>query len=505
MVRSRWALSSVREFEYDGHNPAALIETYVAWIDTLSYRPLPGGGRDYDDPPWRDADTDSLTLSLPHVDFNHLYIFAVRSIDDAGAEEAALQHVDNVRFFRISSRTPPGPSAFVWIVPERDCGPNADFVAGQLTFAWTYAAGFACVPIVETSWTVNDTTEWTPVPLDVHELVVFPTVGAHTFYFRAIDSQGRVALAQTPFEVLGGPRFCSAESRYLLVVLDTEASALQNTQILPEVYREVERAWVADLFASYELRIHETFGTEPPPPQLADCASAVVWFHSAHVAARDPSVLLDFHRPSSGSDARPCRWLDEYIDVGGNLLVCGFLPSRAIGTFDVAPDGASTEDMEYPIDFEQTLSDPRWLPHWAAVRFGLARVDDAVLSTFGATGELAAKRLAFARAEVGGYPDLPFDPLTWPKGPIEGGCGFYERGVFPIAGEAEVLYTANDTGIPIAIRRHVGPGQRGNAVWLGFHPWFFQRPEVEELFRAVLLDFGVPPGRAPLARAGARP
>ena len=60
--------------------------------------------------------------------------------------------------------------------------------------------------------------------------------------------------------------------------------------------------------------------------------------------------------------------------------------------------------------------------------------------------------------------------------------------------DAEVLYRANDeSGPSIAVRKYNRPGVAGNIVYLGFHPYFFQRPQIRELIHVVLDEFGEVP------------
>ena len=131
--------------------------------------------------------------------------------------------------------------------------------------------------------------------------------------------------------------------------------------------------------------------------------------------------------------------------------------------------------------------------HWAATRLGVARVE----RTFGNTNTypLAPDRLRLARSRIGGanpYPDLPFDPLTWPRGPERRGFGYYDRDLTPMPG-AEAIFDFNDTNLPIAIRRLTSPGVNGNTMYLGFHPYFVGRPEFRTFLEAVLEDFGETP------------
>jgi hypothetical protein len=125
---------------------------------------------------------------------------------------------------------------------------------------------------------------------------------------------------------------------------------------------------------------------------------------------------------------------------------------------------------------------------------GIDRTDATVGNTRGPADP--ALRLRTATSEVrgcfGAYPDLDFDPLTWPNGPIEGGFGFYDRGVQPVVGDADVVHMLNDTRVPLAVRRLRPPEGFGKTIYLGFHPYLLQRPQVGELFHAALSDFGEP-------------
>jgi hypothetical protein len=160
--------------------------------------------------------------------------------------------------------------------------------------------------------------------------------------------------------------------------------------------------------------------------------------------------------------------------------------------------------------FRNTLADPDLVPHWAATLLGIARIEETIGITQGESQ--AANRLRVARSRASGYPDLEFDPLTWPQGPVVRGFGFYDRGIVPLAGDpgypdAEVLYTFNDDERSIAIRRPSpdGPGIHGNVVVLGFHPYFLDRPQARAMIRAVLRDFGETPRGALAASTGGSP
>ena len=60
-----------------------------------------------------------------------------------------------------------------------------------------------------------------------------------------------------------------------------------------------------------------------------------------------------------------------------------------------------------------------------------------------------------------------------------------------------MIYELNDTGASLGVRRLVAPGVLGNAIYVGFHPYFVDDGAFRALVRAALADFGEPtePGR----------
>ena len=45
----------------------------------------------------------------------------------------------------------------------------------------------------------------------------------------------------------------------------------------------------------------------------------------------------------------------------------------------------------------------------------------------------------------------------------------------------------------IGVRRLTAPGINGNLVFLGFHPYFIERPLFRQLIQAIMTDFGEEP------------
>jgi hypothetical protein len=206
-----------------------------------------------------------------------------------------------------------------------------------------------------------------------------------------------------------------------------------------------------------------------------------VWFCSAAVGDGDNILFDGYHR-------EPPNPLSSYLSAGGNLFLVGLTPVEAIRYFE-RPD-LPPQLQQIPVVFARTLTDTTYLPHWAATHFGIARIDESIASTQGEPPG-SPNRLRIAKAVVAGYPDLPFDPLTWPDGPNQRGFGYYDRTITPIIGAAEVIYRANTvTGPSIGVRRLRDPQAGGSTVYMGFHPYFVERPAFRQLVRAVLSSFG---------------
>jgi hypothetical protein len=310
---------------------------------------------------------------------------------------------------------------------------------------------------------------------------------------RAVDREGFLSLLVAKLRVLPGPRNCEEASRFVLVVLDTDERALANDAIWPLSYRAIERSLIHYYFDGYRYQIHETErGVSPPDVGLLTCASSVFWFHSSEVDV-DDSTLLQYHRDGENP-------LPSYIASGGNFFLCGIQPSNALKYFEGIAFPVP-QLQPHPVLFSSTLDGEGSVPHWVATFLGIDRIEGTVGNTQGASqAPLRLRRASSRIVEPHPYPDLPFDPLTWPQGTLVRGFGYYDRGVIPLTGDprfpdAESIYLFNDEEISIAVRRlsPEGPGVNGNTVYLGFHPYFLDRPLSRELIRAVLADFGESP------------
>jgi hypothetical protein len=505
VVGYRYALTSREDMVRDTGIQSPTQGQLTRWLDTITYYPNFSGGYFTDSLVWRFTDRDSVlfpnvTTTTPP---NFAY-FGVRAIDDAGAEEQILTPDVNTRRFFVT-RSLNGPRIFVnsnILGTWRTGGTTQtrDVFAGQgLRFRWRAIPGPSGAPVAGYSFAVDDTSRWTPYSLPSTEFpeqppggpeeLWFPEGGPHTFYVRAIDAAGFVRVLAARLKVFLGPRFAPAESRYILIVVDSQPGGPQESLVWPLNFEEIEVGLVHYYFEGYNYVVHETSGALPPTLTLLDWATSCFWFHSAEVGGQYSSSLQKYHQV-------PPNPLPSYVASGGNLFICGVQPVHALRYYE-ATDGTVQLVQNTPVDFGTTIADTSLVDHWMAAQFGISRI----LETWGDTntGSLAPKRVRTCTSQIttgaNPYPDLPFDPLSWPSGPILRGFGYYDRGIelLDVENPAEVIYTANESQDAIAIRRLTQPGVNGNVMYVGFHHYFVERPAFRQFIRAVLTDFGETP------------
>lgn len=506
VVGYRTALSSREDIIRDTGIPDPTAGEIIAWLDTITYYPDFSGGYYTDSLVWRFTEEDSIiypsvTTTVPP---NRMF-FAVRAIDNAGAVEQVLQRRVNTRFFSVLSALN-GPSISLvsnilgtWVTGDPPV--TRDVFAGQgLRFNWRATPGPAGVPVAGFGTAVDDTSLWSPFSPALTEfpeqipgedpVFWFPDAGAHTLFVRAIDQGGFVNVLAAQLQVFQGPRFHPASERYLLLVLDTDPGSLQGDSIWPLDFEEVELGLMEYYFEGFQRRqIHETRGRDAPSLALLDKASSVFWFHSTDVRQGDSSILKRYHED-------PPNPLPSYIASGGNFLLCGLQPSWALRYFENVLTGEVTFQQNEPVSFQSSLTDTTLVDHWMATLFGIAVIQRSIGNTN--PDPLAGDRLRTAKSQITApnpYPDLPFDPLTWPRGAERRGFGFYDRGLLPLdtgvpGTLAQVVFTANTSSDAIALRRLTEPGVESNVIYLGFHPYFVERPAFRQFVRAVLTDFG---------------
>lgn len=489
-----YAITSTADFQRDRGEFPASVSVMAAWMDTLTYYPDFSGGYFTDSLVWRIADEDSIRFTAEVTVAPDLLAFGVRA--QSHGEREHLQSVRNFRMFRAST-TINGPTlhvasdlAGVWNSGEFP-PPHEIFAGNGLRFRWTAEPGPTDAPVAGFAYAVDDTSMWSAYSAAQQwppegDPAWLPAPGPHTLFVRAIDEAGAVTVVAAALVVYAGPQSCADPG--VLVVLDTSPSWLQAESIWPDDYAAVERQLAEQWFDGYDIQIFETNGVTPPPVSMLDCASTVVWLHSASLLSGDPSVLRNYHTTHPNP-------LPSYVASGGNVMLCGLWPSRAMA-YVQSVDGSVGAMGNPPFDFGATLGDADVVSHWLAGIVGV----DLVAQSHGNTypPSQAGNRLALCRSQITGgpnaYPDLAFDPATWPDGATQAGFGYYDRGVKPLAAAGtEVIYTANDSSDAIAVRHLTSPGTNGNVVYLGFHPYFLDRTAFTMFAQAALADFGETP------------
>lgn len=520
-VSYKYALASFFDFARDTGDTTPGTGELLAWIDSLTYYPLPGGGYDTDSLVWRSTDEDTVRFrnvtlttdipSPPELNKNKI-VFAVRAIDNAGAEEQVLSlsssSPGNVVVFDVKKRVN-GPCISVVsnVVGNWNCfsarEPRGVFRGRGLRFVWSARPGGSGTPVAGFGYAVDDTgAGWTPFSDNTRiyppETVPgtqefwFPDRGLHTLYIRSVDRGGFINVLPINVEVFSGPAVCEENDRFVLVVLDTNATSIRG--FLPgDDYLNVENAMVAYFFDNgdaYDLQVHHA-GPQTVAPEvgLLDCASSTFWFHSSDAFELDPSILLGYHTD-------PPNVLPSYVSSGGNLFLCGIQPLNAM-RFREFNNGTIEYMDNAPFRFFQSLQDTSQVDHWIVTTFGIDQVDGTVGGQDAAGNPNLYVRELTSQVRTGPnpYPDLEFDPLSWPQGPTVPGFAYYDYGLHPrllpdSTFACEPIYTIGNTNTVVATRKLTEPGPAGNVIYCGFHPYFVHKAPFKDLVQAVLVDFG---------------
>ncbi len=496
-------LVGIYEFQYEFGRPPTGTPELIAWVDTLQYRPAQGGGYT-DERVWVPTPVDSVLYREVQRQPGG-YCFAVRSIDNAGAKEKVLSVGDNVRTFSVETDLD-GPRitlvsnvAGVWRSGEVE-GDRHVFAGQGIRFRWSAVPGQSGSQVAGFSHAVEDTTGWTaftpndtewPEQIEGESPVDWvPGVGPHKFFVRAIDFAGFVRVLAASIQVFEGPANVEDEDRlYVLAVLDTDINAIsQDAGIWPVEYRQIEEEMIFQLLVEDvpNIQIYETESTKKPSLALLNFASSTLWFHSSDVNSGDDSILQTYHQSVSDPNVLP-----SYINAGGNLLLCGIQPVNAFRYFQDIDEPEPVVQLQFPIDFSETIRDSTLIPHWAYTDLGISQIKETIANN------TALPVLPLAESVITSgpnpYPDLPFDPLSIPNGPIIGGFQYYDVGVEPTSA-AEVIYVHPVSREPIGVRKLTQPGVNGNTVFLACHPWFVKKNSFKAFLHAVLVNFGEVPG-----------
>jgi hypothetical protein len=246
VVGYRYALTTVEDYIRDtGGTANDAAGTIIAWMDTITYFPNFSGGYFTDSLVWHATVEDSATFPgvTTTVPPNKI-LFAVRAIDNAGAEERILTRETNTRFFTVTTALD-GPritlrSNILGTWDTNNPPDVRDVFAGQgIHFEWRAVPGVSNAPVAGYSYAVEDTSLWTRSrcefpsnPSRRHRGVLVPGRG------RTFSSAPSTPGFLTPWlrSCASSPAWFAPNRRYILVVLDTDiglAATRSGRQSIP--------------------------------------------------------------------------------------------------------------------------------------------------------------------------------------------------------------------------------------------------------------------------------
>ncbi|MEZ5064535.1 MAG: hypothetical protein R3B81_07340 [bacterium] len=468
-----WTLARTADYLKETGSDIAVITEIISWLT--------------DRPGWTATTDLGIEFSDLETSSNgDLWIFAVRSVDGDGAA-AGLMAPTNFRIFRVLTNVS-GPLVSLqsnlggcW--SSADATTSANIFRTGLRFTWQASPGSSGSPPVLTEWAIGSPENWTPadegggVFPPEGEAPWIPDAGPVTFWVRTHDLAGFERVLGIELNVLE-PR-----GRGVLAVIDTPTTgALESDGAVSSDYdaRELELV-TNEWLGNRDLTVLPARGqSDVLDAEVLARVSTIVWVHGASAFDGDSSTL----RHTVSTIAPDLSLLASWRQAGGNLVICGVNPTDAL-RYLARPDCGADYALNDPIDFAATLDSPDYIPHLAATQLAWGSTEQVVRNTVSSP----TLQLAVARSQRPGWPDLPFDPSTVPNGSSVQGFGYYDRGISPLA-PAEVVYTADDTGSPIAIAQLAGPGRHGSTVVLGFHPFFVDPTAAGALFDVMLDSFG---------------
>ncbi len=343
-------------------------------VDSFYYRMNPGPLTSMVDSSWARVPAD-CTYVL-YDDIERLYLstgryntFAVVAKDHAGAMERVLEHGRNwCCFDPIRDET---PKITIWggILGDRnnraDGGPLSEakvgevFLGVEVSFRWEADASRYGSRIAGYRYAFDDTTQWpqwyaesTRYPTEGE--VFLPTVGNHSLYVQAIDTIGGVSVCCFRFHVEPGPAV--GETYPILLVDDSKFSGHPNSvgdwaahdadAVEAEFFRRILKGYsVAEWDCLDQIR-------KPPPVSLVGRHRTVIWYTDDY--DDEQSELYEMFHGGT-------RYLDPYVKVGGNLIVFGVNPAKAL---DKDCRGAAN----YPFQYDErfcTWGPPVPISYWA--------------------------------------------------------------------------------------------------------------------------------------------
>lgn len=279
---------------------------------------------------WTRVGSDTMSVVLQNLESgsgDHRHIFCVRSIDEAGAiEQIPNAHLENGNYRNWGVVTNPVGSVVIRSNVMGTAGGNMDHVGNifegtRVVFNWNANLGAYDGVVTGYSY-AYDNPIWSPwnlesinYPEDMSEAFI-PSLGNHTFYVRAKDEAGLVTTAEFPFVVHHGPT--SLEETRIFMLQDFHMEAFGDFYPSPEKYRSF---WSDSILINFDHTILDPREEDSDDIPIRDLS-------------RSTTLILTTDDFESGEYPQVATWHDQninpiwsYVNSGGNLLLCGFMPA----------------------------------------------------------------------------------------------------------------------------------------------------------------------------------
>jgi|GEM_PF-6776576 len=262
----------------------------------------------------------------------------------------------------------------------------------EIAFSWTADASAYGATIVAYRYALEDTTHWSPwyvggtrYPDDGSSFV--PTAGNHAIYVQALDDAGTVSLCYLKYYVEPGPT--TGLTMPVLVVDDSQFSGLAAAAggWIPGEADAVESEFFEGILEGYDYLEWDCLSRQAAPPvSLVGRCRTVIWYVDDCDGSGENALSEVF---------RGTRYLDSYVQVGGNLILFGTIPAVYLD-----PDCRSVSHYPFRYDSPCVPGQPVPISYTA---FGLSELTFVPEHVFGgARSQFPAQ-----------YPNLPLGE-TWP-------------------------------------------------------------------------------------------
>ncbi|MGE5180372.1 MAG: hypothetical protein ACM3PF_14900 [Bacteroidota bacterium] len=355
-----------------GHPPIPSNWTRQQYVDLLNQAGGPSLPAPYDD--WKWVGTRARSHEFAGVEPGS-YFFALRAVDGAGARDAKLELVRNIRYFQAVSGLPATSYSYSPILyvtsndlllnpysPLANQGPEdlvrkpIEYLEGDMApFSWYAEPGVDGTRIAGYAFAIDDTTVSTWTSPDLKQVgVTLPRAlapGAHTLYVRAIDEKGRFTLVVVPLRVVHAAfRDPTQPASFLYVddfaappgtwsaaargapnwAPDSTEDAWWSRVVLNPIAQEFGMTYV-QWDAVYLGYVH--YGDRREPPTLDELAKhrVVIWSADLNSTLASPSALWSTIVGGRYSE------LGEYLRGGGTLIVTGFQLASQTASPPTAP------------------------------------------------------------------------------------------------------------------------------------------------------------------------